>query len=101
MLIPLGSCSELGMGKGEISWKGRYDDGRKRQVYAKYERRNWRFYERERRFDPWEPLGQPSLEDWLALLDGVKRRVQRRLIPENEVDRVRNRIRERFPESAP
>jgi hypothetical protein len=38
------------------------------------------------------------LEDWLALLDAVERRVQRRLIRPEEVARLRKTIRERFPE---
>jgi len=57
------------------------------------------FYVRERRYDRWEPLADPSLEDWLALLDGVERRVGRRLLRPEEVDRVRRAILERFPEA--
>ena len=88
------------MGKGEVSWKTKFADGRKRQVYAKYVRRDWQFFEREKRFERWELVAQPSLEDWQALLDAVERRVQRRLIPFDEMARIKNRIRERFPESA-
>ncbi|MCS1409511.1 MAG: hypothetical protein M2R45_02693 [Verrucomicrobia subdivision 3 bacterium] len=87
------------MGKGEVSWKGRFDDGRKRQVYAKHVRKEWQFFEREKRFDPWQALDHPSLEDWQMLLDGVERRVQRRLIPIDEIHRVKQRIRELFPEA--
>ena len=87
------------MGKGEISWKGRYEDGRKRQVYAKHTSKEWLFFEREKRFESWESVKHPSLEDWLALLDGVERRVHRRLIPIDEIQRIRRRIRERFPEA--
>ncbi len=87
------------MGKGEVSWKTKFEDGRKRQVYAKYVRKDWVFYEREKRFEPWAAVAQPSLDDWQSLLDGVERRVQRRLIPIDEIDRIKNRIRERFPEA--
>ena len=31
-----------GMAKGEISWKGTFEDGRKRQVYAKKVGDAWR-----------------------------------------------------------
>ncbi|MBT5708903.1 hypothetical protein N8737_02740 [Verrucomicrobia bacterium] len=86
------------MGKGEISWKGHFEDGRKRQVYAKHMSKQWSFYERERRFDPWEEIPHPSLEDWLSLLDGVERRVHRRLVPINEIQRLHQRIKDRYPD---
>ncbi len=87
------------MGKGEISWKGQFEDGRKRQIYAKHVSKKWQFFEREKRFEKWEVIEQPSLDDWLALLDGVERRVHRRLIPIGEIQKVQQRIRERFPEA--
>ena len=87
------------VGKGEISWKGQFEDGRKRQVYAKHVSKEWRFFEREKRYDRWEPLGHPSLDDWTALLDGIERRVQRRLIPIDEIKRVQGRVKEIFPEA--
>ena len=65
------------MAKGEISWKGSFEDGRKRQAYAKKIGRNWRFFDREKRYDNWEPVLKPEFEDWIALLDGVDRRVHR------------------------
>lgn len=86
------------MGKGEISWKGQFEDGRKRQAYAKHMSKEWTFFEREKRFEAWEKVQHPSLEDWLALLDGVERRVSRRLIPINEIQRLQQRIKERFPD---
>ncbi len=89
------------MGKGEISWKGRFEDGRRRQVYAKHASKKWRFFEREKRFESWEPVEHPSLEDWLSLLDGVERRVHRRLIPIDEIQKVKRRIKELFPEAEP
>ncbi len=89
------------MGKGEISWKAQFEDGRKRQVYAKHVSKKWHFFEREKRFESWEAVKHPSLEDWIALLDGVERRVHRRLIPINEIEKVKRRIKELFPESEP
>ena len=87
------------MGKGGISWKGRFEDGRKRQVYAKPDRKKWRFYEREKRFDAWEPLEHPLLEDWLELLDGVERRVHRRIHTEADLEHLRQMIKQKFPEA--
>ena len=52
-----------------------------------------------KRFDTWEPVTNPPLEDWLELLDAIQRLItRRRLQPEHE-ERVRQRIRERFPDA--
>lgn len=87
------------MPKAEISWKRVTEDGQKLQVYAQRVSRDWRFFAREKRFDRWQPVAEPPLEDWLMLLDAVQRMVnRRRLQPEDEA-RLRRRIRERFPEA--
>jgi hypothetical protein len=86
------------MPKAEISWKRVNDDGVKLQVYAQRVSREWLFFQREKRFDQWQPVPEPPLEDWMELLDAVQRLVtRRRLQPEHE-ERVRRRIREKFPE---
>ena len=87
------------MAKAEISWVRRTEDGEKLQVYAHRVGKQWNFYVRERRFDQWQDLEEPPLEDWLELLDGVRRRVQRRLLRPEEEQRVEQSIRERFPEA--
>jgi hypothetical protein len=87
------------MAKAEISWVRRTEEGGKLQVYAHHVGKRWNFYVRERRYDQWEDLKNPPLEDWLELLDGVRRRVQRRLLRPEEVQRVEQSIRERFPEA--
>lgn len=87
------------MGKAEISWKGRTEEGLKREVYAKHIGDRWLFHVREKRHDQWQDMPEPPLEDWLELLDGVQRRVQRRLLPPDEEKRVKKRIRELFPEA--
>jgi hypothetical protein len=85
--------------KAEISWKRVTEDGVKLQVNARRVSREWRFSRREKRFDQWQPVPEPPLEDWLALLDAVQRLVtRRRLQPEHETH-LRRRIRERFPET--
>jgi len=86
------------MPKAEISWKRVTDDGQKIQVYAQRVSRDWRFFAREKRFDQWQPVVEPPLEDWLMLLDAVQRMVNRRRLQPEDEERLRRRIRERFPE---
>ena len=85
------------MPKAEISWKRTAEDGTLIQVYARHVGRDWRFFAREKRYDQWEAVPEPPLEDWLELLDAVQRRINRRLLRPEEEARVKNSIRERFP----
>jgi len=87
------------MPKAEISWKRVTDEGVKLQVYAQRVSRDWRFFRRQRRFDQWQAVNEPPLEDWLLLLDAVQRMVNRRRLQPADEDRLRRRIRERFPEA--
>ena len=87
------------MPKAEISWKRVDENGAKLQVYAQRVGREWRFFAREKRFEQWQAVADPSLEDWLELLDAVQRLVTRRRLQPDDEDRVRRRIRERFPEA--
>ena len=85
--------------KAEISWKRRTEDGERVAVYAKRVGDQWKFFMRDRRYDQWQAVAEPPLEDWLELLDAVQRLItRRRLQPEHE-ERVRQRIRERFPDA--
>jgi hypothetical protein len=85
--------------KAEISWKRVTADGVKLQVNAQRVSREWKFSQRAKRFDQWQPVPEPPLEDWLELLDAVQRLItRRRLQPEHE-ERIRQRIRERFPDA--
>jgi hypothetical protein len=86
------------MAKAEISWKRTTDEGVDMQVYAHHVGDRWIFYRREKRFDEWEEDAKPPLDDWLELLDGVRRRINRRLVRPEEEARVIKRIRELFPE---
>lgn len=88
------------MAKAEISWKRETEDGARLQVYAHHVGNRWIFYSRAKRFDEWEENANPPLEDWLELLDGVRRRISRRLVRPEEEGRVVKRIRELFPEAA-
>ena len=85
------------MPKAEISWKRRTAEGMKREVYAQRVGGEWRFYARERRYDQWQALPNPPLEDWLELLDAVQRRITRRLLRPEEELRVKKTIGELFP----
>jgi hypothetical protein len=86
------------MPKAEISWKRQTEDGLKLQVYAQHVGREWRFFQREKRFDVWQAVKNPPLEDWMELLDSVQRLItRRRYQPDDEVA-LRRMIRERFPE---
>jgi len=87
------------MPKAEISWKRVTDDGVKLQVYAQRVSRDWLFFQRVKRFDQWQPVPEPPLEDWLALLDALQRFIPRRRYQPADEERLRRRIRERFPEA--
>ena len=87
------------MPKAEISWKRVTENGVHIQVYAQHVGRDWRFFVREKRYEQWQPVEEPPLEDWLELLDSVQRRINRRLLRPEEEARVKKSIRERFPEA--
>jgi len=85
------------MPKAEISWKRDTPEGLTLQCYAQHVGKQWIFYQREKRFDRWQQVKEPPREDWLALLDSVRRRINRRLLRPEEEARVRQAIVERFP----
>jgi hypothetical protein len=85
------------MAKAEISWKRTTAEGVRLQVYARHVGRDWRFFARQQRYDQWQRVAEPPLEDWLELLDAVQRRINRRLLRPEEQARVKNSIRDRFP----
>ena len=87
------------MPKAEISWKRVTAEGDKLQVYAQRVGGEWRFFARAKRFDQWQLVPDPPLEDWLELLDSVQRLITRRRLQPDHETHVRRRIRERFPES--
>ena len=87
------------MPKAEISWKRVTEDGVKLQVYAQRVSRDWLFFQREKRFDRWQRVPEPPLEDWLALLGALQRIITRRRYQPADEERLLRRIRERFPEA--
>ncbi len=87
------------MPKAEISWKRVTEDGEKLQVYVQHIGRDWKFFQRAKRFDNWEPVKEPPLEDWMELLDAMVRLVNRRRYQPSDEEKMRAQIRERFPEA--
>ncbi len=87
------------MAKAEISWRRTTEEGVRLQVYARHVGKDWRFFVREQRYDQWQAQEEPPLEDWLALLDAIRRRIARRLLRPEEEGRVAKTIRERFPDA--
>lgn len=87
------------MPKAEISWKRVNEDGIKLQVYAQHVGRDWRFFVREKRYDRWQAVEEPPLEDWQELLDAIHRLINRRRIRPEEEARIKKIIRERFPDA--
>ncbi len=87
--------------KGEIGWKRRNEDGEKIQICARKTGNRWLFRIRAQKFDNWADYNDPDLEDWMELLDSVRRRIQRNLIPEIEEDRLISMIKEHYPEANP
>ena len=69
------------------------------RCYARHFGGEWRFFRREKRYDEWQEVAQPPLEDWLALLDSIRRRIGRGLLGPHEEPLLIKRIRERFPEA--
>ncbi len=87
------------MPRAQISWKSIDAEGTRREVYAEHEGDRWLFFTRGGRYDLWQPLPAPSLEDWLELLDGVRRRIPRRWFRPEEEGRLKRLILERYPKA--
>ncbi len=87
------------MPKAEISWRRTTEEGVRIQVYAQHVGGEWIFYRRQKRYDRWQPVPEPPLDDWLKLLDAVQRLINRRRLRPEEEGRVKKTIHERFPEA--
>jgi len=83
--------------KAEISWVRKDSEGHKTQVNARKAGGTWRFFHRAARHDVWLPLHPVPLEDWLELLDSIRRRIPRRLMTPEEERRVVEAIRQQYP----
>jgi hypothetical protein len=87
------------MMKTAITWKRLSPEGDKVEVEARRAGDHWRFSVRARRFETWQAVTAPPLEDWLTLLDAIRRRIARGLLRPEELGRVEAVIRERFPDA--
>ena len=87
------------MAKSDISWRRLSPEGEKVEVYAHHLGDQWKFFTRGGRSDQWRAVVSPPLEDWLALLDGIRRRIGRGSLRPEETGRVERAIRERFPDA--
>ena len=58
--------------KAEIGWVRRDESGERWDLYAQPVGRDWKFFARQRRYEVWQPLETPILEDWLELLDALR-----------------------------
>lgn len=87
------------MARDNIEWVRKNAEGEKIEVKAHQIRERWDFYWRPGRTWGWNVLETPLLEDWLEVLDGVERRVNRRQYPLDEPAKVRRLIRERYPDA--
>ena len=85
--------------KAEISWTRTDDQGERFQVFARHVGNRWIFFIRQRRYEQWHEQEHPPLQDWLELLDAIRRRVHRRKLRPEEIQRVEKVILERFPEA--
>jgi hypothetical protein len=85
------------MAKKEISWKRRTEAGERLEMYVRHVGERWIFHSRGRRAEPWLVVHDPQLEDWLELLDAVRRRTGRHLFRPEEESSIEKMIRERFP----
>lgn len=83
----------------EVTWSSETADGEKRQVCGRGGGDRWVFYARRKRFDNWEELASPTLEDCLALLDGVRRLGGRHRATAKDEAQLRAFIRKRFPDA--
>ena len=85
------------MAKAEIGFERKLEDGSTRSVYVAHNGGQYRFFARLKRFDNWQAVKDPPLEDWLEFLDCVRRRIARRKLMQPEEARVIQCIHERFP----
>lgn len=90
--------------KVEVGWTTPGEDGVKHHVAARKFGGEWRFYERSRRKGKdvrWEEVEDAPIDYWRELLDALERRSTRDMISPQEVEKVRRRIRELFPNPPP
>ncbi len=89
----------IAMARADISWVRTDAEGEKLQVYAHQVGTRWDFFSRPGRHDDWQVMEKPLLDDWLEVLDAVRRRAQRRLYAPDEAGKLETIIRKHFPQA--
>jgi hypothetical protein len=91
------------MAKDNIAWFREEPDGSQLEIYAQRVGTQWLFFCRPGRAHgrnwEWQPLEAPTLDDWLEVLDGVRRRVARRQYLPKDVAAIETEVRRRFPKA--
>ncbi len=85
--------------KADIGWTRRNEEGEKLEVYAKAVGDQWQFFHRTKRYEKWQRVEEPPLEDWMELLDAIERMIPRRRYQPDDAIHLRRVIREHFPEA--
>lgn len=85
------------MARDDIGWVRRDEDGVKIECYAHQVRADWHFFRRVGRGGEWFEVPEPPLEDWLEVLEGVRRRTARRQYGPEQPALLEALIRKRFP----
>lgn len=89
------------MAKDNIAWTREDTEVGELEVYAQRVGTQWLFFCRPGRSHgrnwEWQPLEEPLLDDWLEVLDGVRRRVARRQYLPKDVVALETEVRRRFP----
>ncbi len=89
----------MGGAKGEIGWRRLDEDGIRVKICAEPSGDKWRFYQQYRRHETWEEIRNAPLEDWVNLLDAVRRRIARKKIPMGEDKKLIQHIRSLYPDA--
>jgi hypothetical protein len=84
--------------KAEIGWKRTTADGEILQIFARHRGGSWYFFYRSRRYERWQEIEKPMLEDWLLLLDAVRRRIPRKLYQPQEEIKIKQAILQQYPD---
>jgi len=85
--------------KSEIGWKRTTADGETLQIFARHRGGSWYFFCRSHRYEQWQKIEKPTLEDWLLLLDSIRRRIPRKLFQPQEEMKIKQTILQQYPDA--
>lgn len=87
------------MPKAVITWRSETLEGEPCEVQAEKLGDRWIFQMRPGRYEDWKPYPEPTQDDFLVLLDGLRRRIARRWYRPEEEGRLIRIIHERYPDA--